>query len=252
MKKILIKISGNLLFTDDGILQVDYLNALWDLTIKYFDKIFFCYGGGNYIKSQIRSFDSANDYLNEYEKTAIEIMLSKMDIQLSNWSNDKPLSSVNIDSIICKRGGSLCCIENNKFFNKSMLFNNCIFSEGAEHYFPSSDETATLLSQYISPDIFLFLTNVDGVYYPFPFTVGQRPLHKITIESRKNMFFEVYIPGVSNISQKIDWALLASTFSNQTIIANGNNFYNIQCILNGEPYVGTKIDGERRYENPFN
>jgi len=242
-QKIIIKISGNLLFSEDGILNKKFLNLLWNEAIMYFNKVFIFYGGGNYIKKRVRQ-SCISDYLNEYDKNDIIPMLDNMIIQLTKWCEDKPLSTVNIDSLLYQQNDHLIITRDNIRFNNNTIFCNNILTNGKKYYFPSSDETAARLSEYINPDILLFLTEVDGIYYPFPYELKQLPLAEINAKNRKHIKFKTYTPGLSNMSQKVDWAMLASTFSIQTIIANGNNLDNINCIFTGRPYIGTKIKNE--------
>jgi len=100
------------------------------------------------------------------------------------------------------------------------------------YYFCSGDEIVSIIAARVQPECIVFLTNVDGVYNPFPPSEGDLPLLEID-----RFFIEYmsddYIVGKPDMVGKVRQAILAAEHAEYCYIANGTRNGLLARLLSG-------------------
>lgn len=105
----------------------------------------------------------------------------------------------------------------------------------------STDYDAVLLARDYHASVIVNLSDIDRVYDKDPKkNPDAKPIDKITWDEFQKIVGTTWSPGVNAPFDPIA-SQLAKKLALTVIIANGNNFKNLDNILNGEHFIGTMI-----------
>ncbi|OGK22035.1 hypothetical protein A3C23_03045 [Candidatus Roizmanbacteria bacterium RIFCSPHIGHO2_02_FULL_37_13b] len=105
----------------------------------------------------------------------------------------------------------------------------------------STDYDAVLLAKEYRASVLINLSNIDWVYDKDPQKhKDAKPIERTTWEYFEKIVGKIWEPGINAPFDPVA-SQLAKKIGLTVIIANGNNFSNLDNILNGHPYKGTMI-----------
>ncbi|MEO6509155.1 MAG: UMP kinase [Patescibacteria group bacterium] len=105
----------------------------------------------------------------------------------------------------------------------------------------SSDYCAVALARDYGGHLMINLSNIDSIYDSDPkANPDAKPLKKITWEECQELVGTVWSPGMNAPFDPIA-AQLAKELNLTAIVTNGNDFENLEAIINGDEFKGTII-----------
>jgi len=105
----------------------------------------------------------------------------------------------------------------------------------------STDYDAVILARDYGANIIINMSNIDWVYDKNPLKFKEaKPIKKITWEEMEKLVGDKWTPGFSAPFDPIA-TKLAKKLKLTVVIANGNDFKNIQRIINRDSFNGTVI-----------
>jgi len=105
----------------------------------------------------------------------------------------------------------------------------------------STDYDAVLLAKDYHASVLINLSNIDWVYDSDPNkNKNAKPIERTTWEYFEKIVGKIWEPGINAPFDPVA-SQLAKKIGLTVIIANGNDFSNLDNILNGHPYRGTMI-----------
>ena len=105
----------------------------------------------------------------------------------------------------------------------------------------TSDGDAAQIAAYLEADIFINLTNVDGLYDKNPRERGARLIKKISFKNFKKIADKIkYSAGQHFVLDQVAAGIL-SKVKIKTFIINGRNLKNFMNVLKGKVFIGTMI-----------
>ena len=231
--KIVISLGGSIIIP--GEVNYTYLKKFVSLIKKYSknNKIVIVTGGGITARKYINSL--RKDNLNEDIYSLIGIATTKLNARLVNGFFNK---------IVVDLPDSLNEVK------KSLEKNNIVII-GSLGFQPdmTSDGDAAQVAEYIKADLFLNLTNVNGLYNKDPKKFNDAKLVK-------NIQFDEFYKIAKKIGFKagqhfvLDYrgAEIIKKANIKTIILNGINLKNLENVLKGKRFIGTVIGQIKRFK----
>lgn len=126
--------------------------------------------------------------------------------------------------------------------NKSVKTNKRIIVGAGWKPGCSTDKDAVLIAKTNKIKIIINLSNTDYVYDKDPGKFSDaRKIEKISWQDFQKIVGTKWIPGLSMPFDPIA-SKLASKLKMKVVMINGKNLDNLNKFLNGEPFIGTKIE----------
>ncbi len=226
MKTIVMSVGGSLIVPNE--IDLGFLRKFAALIKKYAKKYRFVLvtGGGatarKYIaQAEAAGFDEKAVSLVGIECTRVNASLLAGFFQIEHAV---PESFADVKKLIQKEGVVVC---------------------GALGFVPdmTSDGDAAFLAKVVNADMFINLTNVDGLFTKDPKGAGAELIEKIAYQEFLGKMHKIkFTPGQHFVlDHKAAHAIQKHRI--RTLILNGHNLNNVEQCLNGKSFVGTVIHG---------
>jgi len=228
---IVISIGGSLLSTKDGI-DTEFLKKLNVFIRKYIKrgKRFFLVAGGGVTARAYR--DAGKNVVGNMKETDLDWL------GIHSTRLNAHLLRTIFEDIAHPR-----IIENydKKLFNwKESL----VIGAGWHPGF-STDYDAVILARDYGANLIINLSNIDWVYDKDPrYNKDAKPIKKLTWGETEKIVGTKWAPGINAPFDPIA-AQLARKLKLTVIVANGDNFSNLEKIIEGDNFIGTVIQPYR-------
>ena len=213
--KIVLKIGGSISINENGPVEAYFRKLLPVIRqIKTRHRLILCIGGGKFIRNYYKSIEKLGLKKEEMEWIAIELLRVNVRF-LSSLLNMKPL--YRLEEISTKTTGVIGGIKPGR----------------------STDANAAYCAAKIKADLFVKLTNVDGIYDKDPRKhKDARKLETLSFADLKK-FSQSGKPGSYGILDRLAIETITK-HKIKTVIMNGKDPKNILKLINGEK-IGTLI-----------
>lgn len=225
MKKIVISLGGSLIVPDE--IQVDFLRQFQELILSKTDQYTFVIfaGGGSIARRYMAGGKEVAD-LSSDQLDWLGIHASRLNAQLLRMIFDKAAE----DEIIVDP-------------TKKIVMNKPITIGAGWKPGWSTDYDAVQTAVSNDIDQVINLSNIKYVYNKDPKKYHDaEPIKEMNWKDFRNLVGDAWTPGLSMPFDPIA-AKLAEKNEIEVIIADGINIENLEAILAGEEFIGTRISG---------
>lgn len=212
--KIVVKVGGSILFTADGP-NTSYIKKMLPILkkVKKENQLIFCIGAGKFLKTYV---NNVKDFFDNDDLEWLFVDLLRTNVNLySNLLDMKPILKLN--QLNSKTSGVISGIKPGR----------------------STDANAAYAAKIIGADIFVKMTDVDGVYDKDPKKFSNAKLLKIISFNEIKKYSVKGTPGNYGILDEIAMDYIIKN-KIKTVVLNGNDPKNLLKILKGEK-IGTEI-----------
>ncbi|MFC2143352.1 hypothetical protein ACFLQN_03055 [Candidatus Aenigmatarchaeota archaeon] len=214
--KIVVKVGGSILFDDFGVKNC-YAKKLIPILeqINKKNQFILSIGGGKFVKNYEKNAKKLLPF-SKIQESSIKILQANA-VLFSNLLNTKPI--FNLNEVNKKTNGVISGICPGR----------------------STDANAAICAEIIGADLFVKLTNIDGVYDKDPNVYkNARHIEKIKFSDLKRILKK----KEKNDYKLLDAVAIDTITKNRikTVIINGEDPMNLKKAISGER-IGTVIDG---------